>query len=500
MKRRHSSLFALLAVFAVALVLSGSADSAITLNGPAFTVMNTSETPPDGVWFRNSPRTADTNRVTGHGVYANERVQLRCFTFGEAVGRYANRLWYNVVDVSRPSNAGAENSGYLNAHYINDGTVANQIVAGVPDCAAPQEATPPPPPEINVFTVMNADIGVYYRNSPNWDDTPQIAGVGVYNGDRVRVHCGAFGTPVGPYNNTAWSYVTNLSRNVGDGWVNEHYISDGVPANAWPGTVPQCGPGIPGANGPPPPQPRGPATVTLAQGPAAPHGYRYAVRLAGFPANRDVSVTCYDRTGPFYAFLLRTNGAGTAFTQSYCYSADGPDHWVVADGVESNHVTWGSSGSAGGSPSNPRPGKPSVTPTQPQTPRTPSPAPEVCRSFSGDRISSSGAVWEALYRHGLNGNSRPVVIDWAFFSANPRFVAFAKNLNVNNNNGDGNNYYEPLWTEMGRALGNFSVLRTSEHCYWIHDLYDFSLYELPFWIQQTLGQLKTFEINASGKL
>jgi hypothetical protein len=38
---------------------------------PIFTVMNTSETPPDGVWFRNSPHTADTDRVTGHGVSGN---------------------------------------------------------------------------------------------------------------------------------------------------------------------------------------------------------------------------------------------------------------------------------------------------------------------------------------------------------------------------------------------------------------------------------------------
>jgi hypothetical protein len=69
--------------------------------------MNTSEIPPDGVWFRRSPHIADTDRVTGYGVYMNEQVQLECYTWGDAVGPYANRLWYFVLNVTRPANAGS---------------------------------------------------------------------------------------------------------------------------------------------------------------------------------------------------------------------------------------------------------------------------------------------------------------------------------------------------------------------------------------------------------
>jgi hypothetical protein len=105
-----------------------------TPSGPIFTVMNTSETPPDGVWFRWAPYTADTDRVTGHGVYTNEQVQLACYGWGEAIGPYANRAWYQVLNVSRRTNAGVSNSGWLNAHYVNDGLLANQIDAGVPAC------------------------------------------------------------------------------------------------------------------------------------------------------------------------------------------------------------------------------------------------------------------------------------------------------------------------------------------------------------------------------
>ena len=101
---------------------------------PIFTVMNTDETQPDGVWFRNSPHTNDTSRITGLGVYRNEQVQLQCYAFGDAVGQYQNRLWYYVTNVTRRTVAGMANQGYLNAHYINDGQVANVVDAGVPAC------------------------------------------------------------------------------------------------------------------------------------------------------------------------------------------------------------------------------------------------------------------------------------------------------------------------------------------------------------------------------
>ena len=103
-------------------------------SGPIFTVINTSETLPDGVWFRNSAHTADTDRVTGHGVYKNERVQLHCYAWGDAVGAYNNKLWFRVTNVTRPTINSRPNSGFLNAHYVNDGKLANQIDAGVPAC------------------------------------------------------------------------------------------------------------------------------------------------------------------------------------------------------------------------------------------------------------------------------------------------------------------------------------------------------------------------------
>ena len=133
LRHRVTLLLAALLVTVTGLeVTSASRVSAASL--PIFTVMNTSETLPDGVWFRRSPHTADTDRVTGHGVYKNERVQLKCYAWGDAVGPYSNRLWYYVLNMTRPTNAGVTNQGYLNAHYINDGKLANQVDANVPGC------------------------------------------------------------------------------------------------------------------------------------------------------------------------------------------------------------------------------------------------------------------------------------------------------------------------------------------------------------------------------
>jgi surface antigen len=121
-----------------------------TPSGPVFGVQNTSETPPDGVYFRNSPHTADTSSISGLGVYFGEQVRLICYGSGDAVGAYANSLWYQVANVTRPTVNGTANAGWLNAHYINDGKAANQVDSGVPQCSgsgsSPPAATPTPPP------------------------------------------------------------------------------------------------------------------------------------------------------------------------------------------------------------------------------------------------------------------------------------------------------------------------------------------------------------------
>ena len=88
MKKALRRLAILASLSGAALIAAGlvGTSAASAYSGPIFTVMNTSETLPDGVWFRNSSHTADTDRVTGHGVYMGERVQEVCYAWGDSGG------------------------------------------------------------------------------------------------------------------------------------------------------------------------------------------------------------------------------------------------------------------------------------------------------------------------------------------------------------------------------------------------------------------------------
>ena len=299
---------------------------------PVFTVMNTSETLPDGVWFRNSPHTSDTDRVTGHGVYMNEQVQLQCYAWGDAVGPYDDTLWYFVLNVTRPINAGVTNSGYLNAHYINDGLVANQIDAGVTPCTSPSGISEQEGHNgVNTFT--------NYHNASGLGPTVPAAAW-------VQITCKVYDPTIASANPDGYWYLIASSP-----WDNAYY----APANTFMNGDPWGGPythntdySVPDCSNAPAP---GSPSVSLAQGPAASVGYWYAVSVAGFPANSTVYVVCYDSvtTGGWEHFAIHTNGAGSgAIVQGSCLSGDGPDHWVVVNGVyQSNHVQWGA-GSSGG--------------------------------------------------------------------------------------------------------------------------------------------------------
>jgi hypothetical protein len=159
--------------------------------------------------------------------------------------------------------------------------------------------------------------------------------------------------------NTYWYKIASDPWN-GNYWVSaDAFYNNGATSGSLIGT-PYVDPAVRDCNAPvppPPPPPPSPApSVSLGQGPVAPVGYRYAIGLANFGANARVSITCYDSASPsgYYTFALTTDSNGSASTASYCYSGAG-DHWVVAGGIPSNHVTWGNAGSSGGSTSNPVP-------------------------------------------------------------------------------------------------------------------------------------------------
>jgi hypothetical protein len=107
----------------------------VALADPVFPVLNTSESPPDGVWFRYGPDPAQTNRVTGVGVYMNEHVIVKCYWHGTPFGAYGNDVWYYATDQERPVAAGQANEGWINTHYVDDGMTADHSHPSLPQCA-----------------------------------------------------------------------------------------------------------------------------------------------------------------------------------------------------------------------------------------------------------------------------------------------------------------------------------------------------------------------------
>jgi hypothetical protein len=233
---RHFMAVVLVGILSALVASTAAAD-------PSFEVMNA----PEGVYWRSEPNWEAAERIAGFGVYNGTIVEVHCYQSGTAVEGSADTMWEQATDVGGQGYG----SGWLNEHFINDGQPINTPSPGVPACGA----SSPPPPETQpsggglVFPIFNAEGGIYYRNSPHWSDTSETPGVGVYDGDQVQLICGAFGDPVGPFNDTAWSYVNNLSRSVGDGWVDEHFINDGAADNAFVAGEPMCGPEIPGVSG-----------------------------------------------------------------------------------------------------------------------------------------------------------------------------------------------------------------------------------------------------------
>ncbi len=153
----------------------------------------------------------------------------------------------------------------------------------------------------------------------------------------------------------------------------------------------------------------------------------------------------------------------------------------------------------------PAPGASPAAPAQPpSTTSAPPPTPpdaESCEALQGERISDGGSLAYTLYDHYMWGNGTPVVLDWSRLANDPGFVARARQIAV----GDEETYSPPPVSDLGLALGTFSIHRTSERCYSARDNYDFNpdkpvnvLY-LPFWMYQLSGA-RNFEVRASGTL
>src|SRR5690606_36316077 len=91
---------------------------------------------------------------------------------------------------------------------------------------------------------------------------------------------------------------------------------------------------------PPPPPPPPPPSVSLSVGSGG-GGAMYSVTLNNFPANSVVTVGCYDENnGRWGTGTITTNSSGNGSNPSLCgpLFESGENHWVIANGVQSNVV------------------------------------------------------------------------------------------------------------------------------------------------------------------
>jgi hypothetical protein len=208
----------------------------------------------EGVFIRPE---ANTGRPAIGWMPEGASPDFHCFAWGQNINGVP--IWFNVTYNGV--------TGYYASYYDDSSYHSNEELTakyGVPLCGQAPPSTPPPgsppvsvpPPSSSpagIYSIIDAAGGVFFRNSPSWSNSRQVPGEGVYSGDQVQLLCGSFGEAYGPYSNRWWSYVQNLTRPAaGKGWVNAHFINDGMPANQpSPGesTCPASVPGAPGGEG-----------------------------------------------------------------------------------------------------------------------------------------------------------------------------------------------------------------------------------------------------------
>lgn len=187
-------------------------------NGEVFPVMNTSESPPDGIYFRDSPQTANTRRIYALGVFAGDQVRVDCYAWGDVVGSYGNALWYHVANVTRPTASNGEpNVGYINTHYINDGMYANQAYPGVTQCGAspaPSQPTPTPGGSLYYSPYDGPNIIVHYGvlgKQTKWVYAPSSSTTTVDKSGWYTTYCDtSVGHPITAFDYASRKWYTNV--------------------------------------------------------------------------------------------------------------------------------------------------------------------------------------------------------------------------------------------------------------------------------------------------
>ncbi len=201
------------------------------LSAGEFSVINAS----GGIYWRSGPDWNTAEAVAGNGFYPGTVISVSCYQSGAAnVPGSTDSMWEQASWASGPGSG----HGWINEHFINDGSAINQPSPGVPPCSS----SPPPPPPAPQFSVINASGGIYWRSGPDWNTAEAVAGNGFYPGTVISVSCYQSGAANVPGStDSMWEQASWASGpGSGHGWINEHFINDGSAINQPSPGVPPC--------------------------------------------------------------------------------------------------------------------------------------------------------------------------------------------------------------------------------------------------------------------
>ena len=116
---------------------------------PTYSVMNAS----GGIYWRSAPDWNTPEAIAGNGFYPDTIISVQCYQSGAGnVPGSSDSMWEQATVVG----GSGSGSGWINEHFINDGSSINQPSPGVPACTSgsgslqstsnPQSGVVSPPP------------------------------------------------------------------------------------------------------------------------------------------------------------------------------------------------------------------------------------------------------------------------------------------------------------------------------------------------------------------
>jgi hypothetical protein len=209
-----------------------------------------------GIYWRSAPDWNTAEAIAGNGFYPGTIILVSCYQSGATnVPGSADGMWEQASWAAGPGTG----HGWINEHFIADGSGINQPSPGIPPCSSPPppplpQAPPPPPPLVPTGNTPETVGGVTHT----WTDYSNAGGTqgpSIQTGQTVGVACKVQGFTVAD-GDTWWYKIASAPWNGSYYASADAFYNNGQTSGSLIGTpfvdnnVPDCA-----GNQPPPPPP-----------------------------------------------------------------------------------------------------------------------------------------------------------------------------------------------------------------------------------------------------